>query len=301
MAIFHKPPGDWFSFVKRIDNNNLPITELKSKFYKEQLLFENFITSQMSQQYLQNPTSQLNNQLHQAGNIKNNILSVNFAGAFTTLTENTTFVDVTFKNEVNVVGAGIPFIAVNNNRAGGGSVASFNYGYVSGAQSKILRFSHTHTANAGGVAAAKLPAASSLEGSISSTTLSSATGGARTGVTFTYAQGTGVSGGGANISCDVIVSGGGDTLDEITIDGTIPTGLYYPGNTFTANAAAIGAGGTGQVVITLVAGDLIGDIVSLVGTSINENGAEIYSSKNNPIQQLNLTYISTSTITATAT
>ena len=67
MAIFHPSPGAWFSFTKRLDNQNLPVNELKSKFYKEQLLFENFVSSQVSQQYLQNNSEQLNNQLHQAG------------------------------------------------------------------------------------------------------------------------------------------------------------------------------------------------------------------------------------------
>ena len=164
-----------------------------------------------------------------------------------------------------------------------------------------MRFEHVHAANAGGVAAAALTSTTSLESSISSTTLSGATGGAQTGVTFTYAQGTGVSGGGANISCDIIVSGGGTTLDEITIDGTIPSGLYYPGNTFTANAAAIGAGGTGQVVVTLVAGDLQGDVLTLVGTYLTLNGCYIYSTENGPSYPLDPEYTSTDTTTVSAT
>ena len=163
-----------------------------------------------------------------------------------------------------------------------------------------MRFEHVHPANAGGIAAAKLSATASLESSISSTTLSGAASGAQTGVTFTYAQGSGVSGGGANISCDVIVSGGGTTLDEITIDGTVPTGLYYPGNTFTATAAAIGAGGTGNVVITLAAGDLIGDTLSLVGANIDMNGAIVYSQANGPDYPLDPTFESTSTLASSA-
>ena len=97
----------------------------------------------------------------------------------------------------------------------------------------------------------------------------------------------------------MIVSGGGTTLDSIQIDGTIPSGLYYPGNTFTATAAAIGAGGTGQVVVTLQNSDLLGDILTLLGTSINENGGEIYNVGDNPGAQLDLAYISGDTLTAT--
>jgi len=292
-------PGNWQSFLIREDIKNLSPAEQKKKYLIEQLQFEDFVAQQ---KYLQSMSlNSLTNQLHQGGDVANSISSVDFVGVFTTVTESTTFVDVTFKDEVNVVGAGVPFITVNNNQVGGGTVASFPYDYVSGAQSKILRFSHTHTANAGGVAAARLLNVASLESSITSTTLSGAAGGAQTGVTFTYAQGEGISGGGANISCDVIVSGGGDTLDEITIDGTIPSGLYYPGNTFTATAAAIGAGGTGEVIVTIQSSDLYGDVLSLAGTSIDENGAEIYSSANNPGRQLSLAYTSTDTIVAVPT
>ena len=85
MAIFQQSPGSWFSFTKRLDNQNLSINELKSKFYKEQLLFENFVSSQVSQQYLQNNSAQLNNQLHQAGKRygKQEVLSAVFNTGFT--------------------------------------------------------------------------------------------------------------------------------------------------------------------------------------------------------------------------
>tara|TARA_R110000796_G_scaffold250470_1_gene379469 strand:+ start:414 stop:1721 length:1308 start_codon:yes stop_codon:yes gene_type:complete len=53
MAIFHQSPGNWFSFTKRLDNNNLSINELKSKYNKEKLLFENYVTNfQQMQQAL---------------------------------------------------------------------------------------------------------------------------------------------------------------------------------------------------------------------------------------------------------
>jgi hypothetical protein len=45
MAIFHQPPGDWRIFKKRQDNKNLSINELKRKYNKEKLLFENYVTN----------------------------------------------------------------------------------------------------------------------------------------------------------------------------------------------------------------------------------------------------------------
>ena len=292
-------PGNWQSFLIREDVKSLSPAEQKKKYLTEQLQFEDFMAQQ---KYLQSMSlNSLTNQLHQGGDVANSISSVDFVGDFTTVTESTTFVRVTFKDEVNVVGAGVPFITVNNSQSGGGTVASFPYTYLSGAQSNQLLFTHSHPANGGGVAAAKLGFDEPLTTSLTSTTLSGATGGTQTGVTFTYAQGEGISGGGANISCNVIVSGGGTTLDSIQIDGTIPTGLYYPGNTFTATAAAIGAGGTGEVIVTIQSSDLLGDVLTLAGTSIDENGAEIYSSANNPGRQLSLAYTSTDTMVAVPT
>lgn len=43
MLIPHEPPSDWKSFLKRKDNIGLPIMEVKQKYLKEQLLYENYI------------------------------------------------------------------------------------------------------------------------------------------------------------------------------------------------------------------------------------------------------------------
>lgn len=43
-------PGNWQNFSKRNDNQKLSINELTSKYKKELLLFENFVTFQMQQQ-----------------------------------------------------------------------------------------------------------------------------------------------------------------------------------------------------------------------------------------------------------
>jgi surface protein len=45
MAIHQKSPGPWYSFVKRKDNLDLTTSKLKSKFAKEQLLYENYLTN----------------------------------------------------------------------------------------------------------------------------------------------------------------------------------------------------------------------------------------------------------------
>jgi hypothetical protein len=294
-------PGNWQSFVLREDVKTLPVSEQRKKYLTEQLQFEDFMAQQ---RYLQSMSiNSLTNQLHQGGGFATNpVLSANFNGTIQAITGNTTQIDLVFNEAVTInTAGGTPYIDVPNNQAGGGVTTPVRYTYYESSGNTNMRFQHVHPANAGGVAAAALTSTTSLESSISSTTLSGATGGVQTGVTFTYAQGTGVSGGGANISCDIIVSGGGTTLDEITIDGTIPSGLYYPGNTFTANAAAIGAGGTGQVVVTLVAGDLQGDVLTLVGTDVTLNGGYIYSTENGPSYPLDPEYTSTDTTTVSAT
>jgi len=305
MALYAYPenPGNWQTFVLRQDVKDLPVDQQRKKYLTEQLQYEDFISQQ---RYLQEMSRiQLNNQLRNAGGFATNpIISAEFnqlQAPLETISGDTTQIQILFKEPITVDSSGgTPYIDVINDQLGGGTASTVRYTYYESSGNTNMRFEHDHPANAGGIAAAKLSATASLESSISSTTLSGATGGVQTGVTFTYAQGSGVSGGGANIICDVIVSGGGTTLDEITINGTVPTGLYYPGNTFTANAAAIGAGGTGNVVITLAAGDLIGDTLTLVGTNIEMNGAIVYSQANGPDYPLDPTFESTSTLASSA-
>lgn len=305
MALHAYPenPGAWQTFVLRQDVKDLPVDQQRKKYLTEQLQYEDFISQQ---RYLQEMSRmQLNNQLRNAGGFATNpIISAEFnqlQAPLETLSGDTTQIQILFKEPITVDSSGgVPYIDVTNDQLGGGTAPTVRYTYYESSGNTNMRFQHTHPANAGGIAAAKLAADAPLGSSISSTTLSGASGGIQTGVTFTYAQGTGVSGGGNNIVCDVIVSGGGTTLDEVTINGTLPTGLYYPGNTFTATAAAIGAGGTGNVVITLQDGNLIGDTLSLVGTNIVMNGATVYSQANGPDYPLDPTFESTSTLASSA-
>ena len=74
---------------------------------------------------------------------------------------------------------------------------------------------------------------------------------------------------------------------------------WAPGDVVTFADASFGATSTGGSII-IAAGDLTGDVLTLVGSSIDENGAEIYSSANNPGAQLDLSYTSTDTVTAVA-
>jgi hypothetical protein len=51
------PPGSWQHFVKRQDNVGLPLMEVRAKYLREQLMYEDFISytvQQQRQQALQN-------------------------------------------------------------------------------------------------------------------------------------------------------------------------------------------------------------------------------------------------------
>ena len=50
-------PGPWQYYVNRPDNKGLPITEIKNKYLKEQLLYENYMSFQMQQQLLMSNAS----------------------------------------------------------------------------------------------------------------------------------------------------------------------------------------------------------------------------------------------------
>ena len=97
-------------------------------------LFENFISSQVSQQYLQNNSVQLNNQLHQAGGKrygKQKLISAEFnplSGKVKTISGGKTQILITLKEPVTVdTSSGVPFIDVNNNQLGGGSASTARY------------------------------------------------------------------------------------------------------------------------------------------------------------------------------
>jgi len=293
MVYTHDGPGDWRQFILREHISSLPVDEQRRAFLKEQYEFESF---QAQQAFLQsNSLNSLNNQNHQGGNLKNKVLSATYGGTFTSISSNTTYIDVLFEESVSIQGAGVPFIEIVNGQQGGGSVATFNYNYASGANSKTLRFTHAHPSspnNDGGVAANVIAVGTDLAGNATGT-ISGGTDANYNGVPFTGVAGV------SDIVADCILDGGG-VLSSISFVSQATAYAFKPGDVLTIDAAALGSGGTGTITVTIAANDLTGDILTLVGTTINENGSEIYNSANNPGAQLDLSYTSSSTLTAIA-
>lgn len=300
MAYYSSPnsPGDWRSFLKRNDIRNLSLQEQKKKYLIEQLQFEDFVSQQaISQQLAFNSLSAQN---RVAGNVDNKVVSATFNAtpALQSITTNTTFIDVLFEKNVLVdTSGGTPTISVTNGKQGGGSVSPVIYTYVANAsQSKTVRFSHTHPATAtndGGIAAPVIAVGADLAGSATGTIVGGVAN-PYNGVPFTGLAGA------SDIVADVILDGGG-VLSNITfVSQATPSYAFKPGDQLTIDAAALGTGTSGTVTVTLIAADLTGDILTMVGSTIAENGGEIYSAANNPDAQLNLSYTSTSTKTAVA-
>ena len=300
MALYSnaESPGDWQSFLKRNDVRNLTLQEQKKKYLVEQLQFEDFISQQaISRQLAFNSLSAQN---RVAGAKENKVINAvfNATPALQSITTNTTFIDIVFQNPVLVDNSGgVPTISVTNGKEGGGSVSPVVYTYVNNAsQSKLVRFSHTHPATAtndGGIAAHVIAVGANLAGSASGT-ISGGAAAPYNGVPFTGVAGV------SDIVANCILDGGG-VLSEISfVSQATPSYAFKPGDQLTIDAAALGSGGTGTITVTIATGDLTGDILTMVGSTIAENGGEIYSAANNPDAQLNLSYTSTSTKTAVA-
>ena len=288
----HDGPGDWRQFILREDVKNLPTMEQRSQFLKESYEFESFKNAQA---FLQsNSLNSLNNQNHQGGNLKNKILSATYGGTFTSISGNTTYIDVTFQENVSIYGSGVPFIEIVNGQQGGGSLANFPYAYASGADSKTLRFTHVHPStpgNNGGAAANVIWVDANLVSGGTVVQPTAAITGDYLAVAYTTNS---VSGTGAVFTA---VIDGGQVLVEL--NATTAGSGYNVGDVFTFDSDAVGAGSTGGSV-AVASVDLTGDILTLVGTSIDENGSEIYNSANNPGAQLDLSYTSNSTLTVVA-
>ncbi len=293
MAYYSSPnnPGDWRSFLKRNDIRNLSLQEQKKKYLIEQLQFDDFVTQSLIS---------LSNITNAAGKVGNKVVSATFNAtpALQSISANTTFIDVLFENEVQVdTSGGTPTISITNGKEGGGSVSPVPYTYVVNASpSKTVRFSHTHPATAtndGGIAAHEITVGADLAGSASGT-ISGGVANTYNGVPFIGVAGV------SDIVANCILDGGG-VLSEISFQSqATPAYAFKPGDQLTIDAAALGSGGTGTITVTIATGDLTGDILTMVGSTIAENGGEIYSAGNNPSIQLDLSYTSTSTKTAVA-
>jgi hypothetical protein len=252
MAVYtHDGPGDWRQFVLREDVKNLPTMEQRSQFLKESYEFESFKNQQA---FLQsNSLNSLSNQNHQGGNLYNKVLSATYGGTFTSITSNTTFIDVVFQENVSIEGAGVPFIEIVNGQQGNGSVAAFNYNYASGATTNILRFTHNHPSspgNNGGVAANVL-GASKVMSLVGATDPQDADAGTFANVTYTTDSAAG-----ATSTFDVTVTAGG-VLSEI-VDDLLPSITTNPSNCKTGvttgvsfeNITGTGVGATGSIGTT---------------------------------------------------
>ena len=301
MALYHnaESPGEWQSFIKRNDIRNLSLQEQKKKYLTEQLQYDDFISQQLiSRQLAFNSLSAMNNV---KGDIENKIINAvfNATPALSSIVANTTFIDIVFQKAVLVDDkGGVPTISVTNGKQGGGSVSPVVYTYVdNNSQSKLVRFSHTHPATAtndGGIAAHVITVGANLAGSASGT-ISGGAAATYNGVPFTGVAGV------SDIVANCILDGGG-VLSEISfVSQASAAYAFKPGDQLTIDAAALGSGGTGTITVTIATGDLTGDILTMVGSTIAENGGEIYSAANSPEVQLNLSYTSTSTKTAVAT
>ena len=281
-------PGNWQSFVLREDVKSLPVSEQKKKFLTEQLQFEDFTAQQL---YLQsNSLNQLNNQLHQGGNIAGNkVKEAFFNSQFPVDYNNTSTLKVDFFEPVQVVG-GIPFIDVINGQQGGGSQATVRYNYTPPSSSATsLVFSHVHTANAGGVDVDVISVGADL---VSGGTVVQPTGAIF--ANYPAAAYTTDSVAGTGVVFTAVIDAG-QQLTELNV--TTAGSGYKVGDIFTFANDALGVGSTGgSVAVTKV--NLTGDTLTLAGTAINENGGEIYNVGDNINVQLNLDYTSTSNITA---
>lgn len=245
----HDGPGDWRQFILREDVKNLPTMEQRSQFLKESYEFESFKNQQA---FLQsNSLNSLNNQNHQGGGAGyNKVLSATYGGTFTSISSNTTFIDVVFQKEVSIEGAGVPFIQITNGQQGDGSVANFPYAYASGANSKTLRFTHSHpsTPNNDGGVAANVLGASKVMSLLGATDPQDADAGVFANVTYTTDSAAG-----ATSTFDVIVTAGG-VLSQI-VDDLLPSITTNPNNCKTGvttgvsfeNITGTGVGATGSI------------------------------------------------------
>ena len=95
-----------------------------------------------------------------------------------------------------------------------------------------------------------------------------------------------------------------DASDFVTGITAVTSGIagngWVPGDEIIFDNAQFGATSTGGSIL-IQAGDLTGDTLILSGSIINENGSEIYNTANNAAAQLDLSYVSNSTLTAVAT
>jgi hypothetical protein len=108
-------PGPWQYYVNRSDNKGLPITEVKNKYLKEQLLYENYMSFQMQQQLL------MSNAASGGGPSPSPEPQPSSSGDLTLVFSNFDTVDVLLAGgfdslpdwNIAIVGAGNPYTSIN--------------------------------------------------------------------------------------------------------------------------------------------------------------------------------------------
>ena len=272
MIIKSPDPGPWLNWMKRPENKNLPINEARIKYNREQVLFNEQQNAYIATQIFQNQQAALQADMSpNAGFVKNQVTRVAFVmDTLKSISANTGSIVVGFQHPVTITGT--PQITVQNGQQGGGSAATFTYDYTSGTGTNAMLFQHNHPAapnNDSGIAANVLTLDSEIVGSVT-TQPTTATADTYVTETLTWAQGTGGTGGN-NVTATIIV-GDLEVVDSVIITDNA-SGVFSPGNTLTL--AGSNLGGSGNLVITLRAQDLTGDIITIDGQIIALNGGTI--------------------------
>ena len=252
-------PGSWPNFVLRSDNVGLQLNEVKQKFIKEQVEYENMMAFQ--------------NDAGPGGGIPANpVLSVAFdAAAISVVSGFTSDITVTFTNPLLSV-TGTPTLQCGNSLAGGGltpTVYSYNAGASDLSAGEVV-FRKTQGANVDGaldVGAGKITGknlktdagfteANTLTGVDTAQTI--------TGVSATYTGGgAGVQG--EDVVCTVAITAGGVVTSALITSITDEAGSYYiPSDTLTiafGELTGTNADG-GSLVYTIGAAGLLVDTIA---------------------------------------
>ena len=276
-------PGPWQTWITKPENAKLNIQEARSKYLKEQLLFE-----QQYQNYMINQASTLNwnGQFAQGGPSSNTIMSNSgfSAGALATISGFTSTITLQYEQPVRV--SGTPQIIVGNSQAGGGSSALVTYSFSSlSASGRSLTFSNTQAASANGtgvVARHVLPIDGELFDAITQQA-TSPTQGSKTGISGVYASGTGGTGG-SNITADIEISAL-QNATSILVKSIVGVDTFQPGNTFTFAGSDLG--GSGSLIVTLRSADLTGDVLTNDAGVINLNSGTIVNENDEKAADLN--------------
>ena len=259
-------PGNWQTFTNRPDVKSLPLMEQKSRFIREQNDYQNLMESVRAQVNV--------------GGINNNpIVSVAFDGAqLNSISGFTSQFLVTYTHPIVVTGT--PTITIPNGQQGNGTASTIQYDYNAGSSTLITaKFDYTQAANANGtgfIAANFLTFDSNLAAGITSQP-TTPTNGTYVTETLTWATGTGGVGG-ANVTATVVVAGG--VVTEVFATLYLASAVYQPGNTLTL--AGTNLGGGGNLVVTLLDADFIGDTLLLSSQTSILGGSIVNASDNRP-------------------